>query len=103
MKKRVLLDCEHDSDLKAAAKLYKEGKITIREASDITRIPLRGILHEFGKMGIFIRYLWRHSNVWKYHPFLPYNPTSNFINSSSSARFFTTCLTIKLKIGSVIL
>ncbi|MCD4809607.1 MAG: hypothetical protein K8R17_06885, partial [Methanosarcinales archaeon] len=18
--------------------------------------------------------LWRHSNVWKYHPFLPYNP-----------------------------
>ena len=56
MKKRVLLDCEHDSDLKAAAKLYKEGKITIREASDITRIPLRGILHEFGKMGIFTRY-----------------------------------------------
>ncbi len=56
MKKRVLMDCEHDSELKAAAKLYKEGKITIREAAYITGIPLRGILHEFGKMGICIRY-----------------------------------------------
>ena len=42
--------------MKAAAKLYQEGKITIREASDIAGIPLRSILHEFGKMGIFIRY-----------------------------------------------
>ena len=56
MKKRVLMDCEHDSELKAAAKLYKEGKITIREASDITGIPLRRIIHEFGKKDIFIRY-----------------------------------------------
>jgi predicted HTH domain antitoxin len=50
------MDCEHDSKLKAAAKLYKEGKITIREASNITGIPLRGILHEFGKRGTYIRY-----------------------------------------------
>ena len=50
------MDNEHNSEIKATAKLYKEGKITIREASDITGIPLRSILHEFGKMGIFIRY-----------------------------------------------
>ena len=42
--------------MKAIVKLYQEGKITIREASDITGIPLRGILHEFGKVGICIRY-----------------------------------------------
>ncbi len=54
--RRVLKDYEHNSEIKATAKLYQEGKITIREASDITGIPLRGILHEFGKMGTYIRY-----------------------------------------------
>ena len=54
--RRVLKDYEHNSEIKATAKLYQEGKITIREASDITGIPLRGILHEFGKVGICIRY-----------------------------------------------
>ena len=54
--RRVLKDYEHNSEIKATAKLYQEGKITIREASDITGIPLRGILHEFGKRGTDIRY-----------------------------------------------
>ena len=54
--RRVLKDYEHNSEIKATAKLYHEGKITIREASDITGIPLRGILNEFGKRGTYIRY-----------------------------------------------
>lgn len=54
--RRVLKDYEQNSEIKATAKLYQEGKITIREASDITGIPLRGILHELGKRGTYIRY-----------------------------------------------
>ncbi|MBA1341934.1 MAG: hypothetical protein C5S40_07305 [ANME-2 cluster archaeon] len=54
--RRVLKDYEHNSEIKATAKLYQEGKITIREASDITGVPLRGILNEFSKRGTYIRY-----------------------------------------------
>ena len=54
--RRVLKDYEHNSEIKATAKLYQEGKITIRKASGITGIPLRGILHEFGKRGTYTRY-----------------------------------------------
>lgn len=50
------MDNEKNREMNAAAKLYRERKITMREASDITGIPLRSILHEFGKMGIGIRY-----------------------------------------------
>ena len=50
------MDNEHNSEMKDAAKLYKEGKITIREASDITGIHLREILNEFSKKGIYIKY-----------------------------------------------
>ena len=53
---RFSKDYEYNRKMKTAAKLYQEGKITIREASGITGIPLRDILNEFGKMGIFIRY-----------------------------------------------
>ena len=52
----VSMDNEHESEMNDVAKLYKEGKITIREASDMTGFSLRGILHEFGKMGICLRY-----------------------------------------------
>ena len=41
--RRVLKDYEHNSEINATSKLYQEGKITIREAADITGIPLRGI------------------------------------------------------------
>ena len=54
--RRVLKDYEHNSEIKATAKFYQEGKITIRKASGITGIPLRGILHEFGKRGTYTRY-----------------------------------------------
>ena len=47
---------DHNREMKTATKLYQEGKITIRNASDITGIPLRSILNEFGKMDIYIRY-----------------------------------------------
>ncbi|MBW6518785.1 MAG: UPF0175 family protein [ANME-2 cluster archaeon] len=50
------MDDEHKSEMNTATKLYKEGKITLREASDITGIPLRDILHKFSKMGLYIRY-----------------------------------------------
>jgi len=47
---------DHNREMKTAAKLYQEGKITIRKASGITGIPPRSIFNEFGKMGIYIRY-----------------------------------------------
>jgi len=47
---------DHNCEMKTAAKFYQEEKITIRNASDITGIPLRSILNEFGKMDIYIRY-----------------------------------------------
>ena len=52
----TIKDYEHNREMKTAAKHYQEGKISIREASDITGVPLRGILHEFGKRGTYIRY-----------------------------------------------
>ena len=54
--RRVLKDYEHKEELNIIAKLYKEEKITIREASEITGLPLRAILGEFGKKGIYLRY-----------------------------------------------
>ena len=36
--------------------LNEEDKITIRETSDITDIPLRSVLGDFGKKGVHIRY-----------------------------------------------
>jgi Arc/MetJ-type ribon-helix-helix transcriptional regulator len=54
--RRVLKDYELNREINAVARLYEEDKITIREASDITGIPLRSVLGEFGKKGVYIRY-----------------------------------------------
>jgi len=37
-------------------RVYEEDRITIREASNITGLPLREVLSEFCKKGIYIKY-----------------------------------------------
>ena len=54
--RRILKDYEQNREITTVARLYEEDRITIREASDITGLPLRAVLSEFSKKGIYIRY-----------------------------------------------
>ena len=54
--RRILKDYEQKREITTVARLYEEDRITIREASDIIGLPLRAVLGEFSKKGIYIKY-----------------------------------------------
>ena len=54
--RRILREYTKRATIEEAAQLYKEGKITIREAAELLGLTLRETLEEFGKREVFIRY-----------------------------------------------
>ena len=47
---------QEKNEVGIAATLYKEGKITLREAAAIMDAPMRKTLEELGERGVYLRY-----------------------------------------------
>jgi Arc/MetJ-type ribon-helix-helix transcriptional regulator len=54
--RRILREYGRKESIDEAAELYKEDRISIREAGDLVGLTLRETLEEFGKRGVHIRY-----------------------------------------------
>ncbi len=54
--RKVLKEYGRKESVDRAAELYRNGKITIRQAADLMELTLRETLDEFGKRGVYIRY-----------------------------------------------
>ncbi len=54
--RRVLGEYKDRTNIDEVAQLYRDGRITIREAADILGITLREALEEFGRRGIYLHY-----------------------------------------------
>jgi len=54
--RKVLKEYSKKESIEAAAKQYKKGKISMREAAELTGLTLRETLDEFGKKSVYIRY-----------------------------------------------
>ncbi len=54
---RKLLDEQRgEEQIESVATLYKEGKVTMREAADLLRMSLREALSELARRGAYLRY-----------------------------------------------
>ncbi len=53
---KVLKEYSRKESIEAAAQQYKKGKISMREAAELTDLTLRETLDEFSKKGVYIRY-----------------------------------------------
>ncbi len=54
--RKILSEYEKKSEIEIATSLYKEGKITMREAAAIMGVPLRKALEELAQRGVYLRY-----------------------------------------------
>ena len=54
--RKVLSEYDRKHEIAIAAALYKEGKITMREAAAIMGVPLREALEELAQRGVYLRY-----------------------------------------------
>ena len=54
--RKILSEYEKKNEIEIAAALYKEGKITMREAAAIMGVPLRKALEELAQKGVYLRY-----------------------------------------------
>lgn len=54
--RRILREYTKKATIEEAAQLYKDGRITVREAADLLGLTLRETLEEFGKRGVYLRY-----------------------------------------------
>ncbi|WP_456474719.1 UPF0175 family protein [Candidatus Pyrohabitans sp.] len=54
--RKILREYTRKATIEEAAQLYKEGRITAREAADLLGLTLRETLEEFGKRGVYLRY-----------------------------------------------
>lgn len=54
--RKILREYEREAAVEAVAELYKDGKVTMRQASDLLGLTLRETLAEFGKRKVYIRY-----------------------------------------------
>jgi predicted HTH domain antitoxin len=54
--RRILREYSKKESIDEVAELYREGKITMREAADIMGLTLRETLEELGKRGVYIHY-----------------------------------------------
>jgi Arc/MetJ-type ribon-helix-helix transcriptional regulator len=54
--RRVLKEYGKKESIDEAAELYRENRITTRQAADLMGLTLRETLDEFGKRGVYIRY-----------------------------------------------
>ena len=54
--RKILAEYKRKNEVEIAATLYKEGKITLREAAAIMDAPVRKTLEELGERGVYLRY-----------------------------------------------
>jgi len=54
--RKILSEYEKKNEIEIAAALYKEGKITMRDAAAIMGVPLRKALEELAQRGVYLRY-----------------------------------------------
>ena len=54
--RKILREYSKKESIDEAAELYKENRITMRQAADLTGLTLRETLDEFGKRSVYIRY-----------------------------------------------
>lgn len=54
--RKILSEYERKKEIEIAAALYREGKITMREAADIIGVPVRKALEEFAARDVYLRY-----------------------------------------------
>ncbi len=54
--RRILKEYGKKESIDEVAELYREDRITIRQAADLVGLTLRETLDEFGKRGVYIRY-----------------------------------------------
>lgn len=54
--RKILNEYERGAAVEAVAELYKKGKVTMRQASELLGLTLRETLAEFGKRKVYIRY-----------------------------------------------
>ena len=54
--RKILAEYRRKNEVEIAATLYKEGKITLREAAAIMDAPVRKTLEELGERGVYLRY-----------------------------------------------
>ncbi|NOZ59725.1 MAG: hypothetical protein GXO66_09170 [Euryarchaeota archaeon] len=54
--RRILREYTRKSTIEEVAQLYRDGRVTIREAADILGLTLRETLEEFGRRGVYLRY-----------------------------------------------
>jgi len=54
--RKILAEYKRKNEVEIAATLYKEGKITLREAAAIMDAPMRKTLEELGERDVYLRY-----------------------------------------------
>ncbi|MEA1894947.1 MAG: UPF0175 family protein [Euryarchaeota archaeon] len=54
--RKILAGYRRENEVEIVATLYKEGKITLREAAAIIYSPMRKTLEELGGRGVYLRY-----------------------------------------------
>lgn len=54
--RKILKEYGKNESIEEAAELYKEEKITLRQAAELTGLTVREALDEFGKRGVYIHY-----------------------------------------------
>ena len=54
--RKILAEYKRKNEIEIAVSLYKEEKITLREAAAIMGVPLRKALRDLGERGVYIRY-----------------------------------------------
>jgi predicted HTH domain antitoxin len=54
--RKILAEYRRKNEVEIAATLYKEGKITLREAAAIMDALMRKTLEELGVRGVYLRY-----------------------------------------------
>ena len=54
--RKILAEYKRKNEIEIAVSLYKEEKITLREAAAIMGVPLRKALEDLSERGVYLRY-----------------------------------------------
>jgi predicted HTH domain antitoxin len=54
--RKILAEYKRKNEIEIAISLYKEEKITLREAAAIMGVPLRKALEDLSERGVYLRY-----------------------------------------------
>lgn len=54
--RKILAEYKRKNEIEIAISLYKDEKITLREAAAIMGVPVRKALQDLSEMGVYLRY-----------------------------------------------